>query len=27
VRLDGLAPGTYGFSCGMEMVFGEIVVK
>ena len=27
VRLDALAPGTYGFSCGMEMVFGEIVVK
>ncbi len=27
VRLDSPAPGTYGFSCGMEMVFGEIVVK
>lgn len=29
VRLeaDVLQPGTYGFSCGMEMVFGTIVVE
>ena len=27
VRLDALSPGTYGFSCGMQMVFGEIVVE
>jgi hypothetical protein len=27
VPLDGLAPGTYGFSCGMEMVFAEIIVE
>jgi sulfite exporter TauE/SafE/plastocyanin domain-containing protein len=27
VRLDALQPGTYGFSCGMRMVFGTIVVE
>jgi Cu+-exporting ATPase len=27
VSLAALAPGTYGFSCGMEMVFGEIIVE
>lgn len=27
VRLDDPRPGTYGFSCGMRMVFGTIVVK
>lgn len=27
VRLDGLQPGTYEFSCGMQMVFGTIVVE
>jgi hypothetical protein len=27
VRLEGLAPGTYSFSCGMQMVFGQIVVE
>lgn len=27
VRLDGLAAGTYEFSCGMQMVFGSIVVE
>jgi hypothetical protein len=27
VALEGLAPGTYDFSCGMEMVFGQVVVQ
>ncbi len=27
VRLDGLSAGTYAFACGMEMVFGSIVVE
>lgn len=27
VRLDGLQPGTYEFSCGMQMVFGTIIVE
>jgi hypothetical protein len=27
IALDPLEPGTYGFSCGMEMVFGQIVVQ
>jgi plastocyanin len=27
VRLPALKPGTYGFSCGMDMVQGQIVVK
>jgi hypothetical protein len=27
VKLGGLQPGTYGFACGMNMVFGSIVVK
>ncbi|MDO8879197.1 MAG: cupredoxin domain-containing protein [Coriobacteriia bacterium] len=27
VSLPALEPGTYGFSCGMEMVFGEIIVE
>ncbi len=27
VSLPALEPGTYGFSCGMRMVFGEIVVE
>ena len=27
VKLDALEPGTYGFSCGMEMVFGTIFVE
>lgn len=27
VKLPGLKAGTYGFSCGMSMVFGSIVVK
>jgi hypothetical protein len=27
VALDGLAAGTYDFSCGMEMVFGQVVVQ
>jgi len=27
VKLGALEPGTYSFSCGMEMVFGTIVVE
>lgn len=27
VKLPTLAPGEYAFSCGMEMVFGKIVVQ
>ena len=27
VKLQGLKPGTYAFSCGMQMVFGQIVVE
>jgi len=27
VKLGALEPGTYAFSCGMEMVFGKIVVE
>ncbi len=27
VTLPALEPGTYGFSCGMEMVFGTLVVQ
>ena len=27
VKLPALEPGTYGFECGMSMVFGSIVVK
>ena len=27
VKLDALQPGTYSFSCGMQMVFGQIVVE
>ena len=27
VKLKGLKPGTYAFSCGMQMVFGQIVVE
>lgn len=27
VKLGGLKPGTYAFSCGMQMVFGKIVVE
>ncbi|HEY5541455.1 MAG TPA: cupredoxin domain-containing protein [Coriobacteriia bacterium] len=27
VKLKGLMPGTYGFSCGMDMVFGKVVVQ
>jgi len=27
VKLQGLQPGTYTFSCGMQMVFGKIVVE
>lgn len=27
IKLDGLAAGTYEFSCGMQMVFGQIVVE
>ena len=27
VKLQGLQPGTYAFSCGMQMVFGQIVVE
>ncbi len=27
ITLPALQPGTYGFSCGMEMVFGSIVVE
>lgn len=27
VKLPALTPGTYGFSCGMQMVFGTIVVE
>lgn len=27
VKLPALTAGTYGFACGMNMVFGEIVVK
>jgi plastocyanin len=27
VKLKGLQPGTYGFSCGMNMVHGQIVVE
>ena len=27
ISLPALEPGTYGFACGMEMVFGEIIVE
>jgi len=27
VKLAGLQPGEYSFSCGMQMVFGKIVVE
>lgn len=27
ISLPALEPGSYGFSCGMEMVFGEIIVE
>jgi len=27
VKLGALEPGTYAFSCGMQMVFGKIVVE
>jgi len=27
ISLPALEPGTYSFSCGMEMVFGEIIVE
>jgi hypothetical protein len=27
VKLKGLQPGTYAFSCGMQMVYGTIVVE
>jgi hypothetical protein len=27
IAIAPLEPGTYGFSCGMEMVFGQIVVQ
>jgi hypothetical protein len=27
VKLDGLDAGSYDFSCGMQMVFGQIVVE
>ena len=27
VRIAALEPGEYGFSCGMEMVFGKFVVE
>jgi hypothetical protein len=27
VKLPALQPGEYGFNCGMQMVFGKIVVK
>ncbi|PKQ29113.1 MAG: hypothetical protein CVT60_07045 [Actinobacteria bacterium HGW-Actinobacteria-10] len=27
IKLDGLTAGTYEFSCGMQMVFGQIVVE
>jgi hypothetical protein len=27
VQIAALEPGTYGFSCGMEMVFGKFVVE
>jgi plastocyanin len=27
VKLAGLQPGTYAFSCGMQMVHGQIVVE
>ncbi len=27
LTLPALEPGTYGFSCGMEMIFGQIVVE
>lgn len=27
VKIGALEPGTYAFSCGMEMVFGKIVVE
>lgn len=27
VKLGDLEPGTYAFSCGMQMVFGKIVVE
>jgi len=27
VQLGALEPGTYAFSCGMEMVYGKIVVE
>jgi plastocyanin len=27
VKLKGLQPGTYGFACGMNMVFGKVIVE
>jgi len=27
VKLQGLQPGTYAFYCGMQMVFGQIIVE
>jgi hypothetical protein len=27
VKLPALEPGTYSFSCGMQMVFGELVIE
>lgn len=27
VKIDALEPGEYSFACGMEMVFGKIVVE
>lgn len=27
IKLDNLTAGTYDFSCGMQMVFGQIVVE
>ena len=27
VKLNALQPGTYQFSCGMDMVFGKVVVQ
>ena len=27
IEADRLLPGTYGFSCGMQMVFGTIIVE
>ena len=27
VKIGAMEPGTYAFSCGMEMVFGKVLVE